>query len=186
MRRPRAVEQRQHGGVAGGDPGLFGQAGLPPTRHAWHRWPSAAWAAISAGAARASAAAPAALTRPRRSRKRSSERMPARPRPSVRAPAPSLRRAARKPRRSAGRRSAMSGDAGRAAAMAGEEMQELARVALIGLDGQRRQPALARQHLQPAFARRLEVGLGRDEEFLHGGFPQFDQRHAERRQVSKR
>ena len=53
------------------------------------------------------AAAPAALARQRRSRKRNSERMPASPRPSVRAPAPPARRWARKPRKSAGRRSAI-------------------------------------------------------------------------------
>jgi hypothetical protein len=102
-----------------------------------------------------SAAAPAALTSPRRSRKRSSERIPARPRPNVRA-------------------RAQVGDVGnarRAAAMSGQKMQELARVALIGLDGLRREPALMRQRLQPGLARRLEVGFRRDEEFLHGCFP---------------
>jgi hypothetical protein len=51
--------------------------------------------------------------------------------------------------------------------MAGQELQELARVALIGLHRFRRQPPLVRQHLQPALPRRVEIGFGGYEEFLH-------------------
>ena len=89
-----------------------------------------------------SAATPAALTSPFLSRWRRNDRIPASPRPSVRAPAPSRRRLARKARRSAGRRSLISEmPAGRR--MAGQELQELPGVALIGIDGQRGQPTLA-------------------------------------------
>jgi hypothetical protein len=55
----------------------------------------------------------------------------------------------------------------RAAAVTGQELQELTAVAFIGIDGQRRKPPLLGQHLQPCKPRRLEVGSGRDEEFLH-------------------
>ena len=51
--------------------------------------------------------------------------------------------------------------------MAGQELQELARIAFIGFDRQRRQPALTSKPLQPAFASGLEIRLGSDEEFLH-------------------
>ena len=59
------------------------------------------------------------------------------------------------------------GDARRTAAMAGQKLQELAGVALLGFHRQRRQPALAGQCLQAAFASGLEVRFGGDEEFLH-------------------
>src|SRR5690606_8406589 len=59
------------------------------------------------------------------------------------------------------------GKAGRAAAMAGQELQELARVALVGLDGERRRPSLAGERSEPVGAGRGEVGPGGNEEFLH-------------------
>lgn len=62
----------------------------------------------------------------------------------------------------------MSFNPGRAAAMAGQELQELARIAFIGLDGFGREPALARKHRQPGLSRGLQVGSGGDQEFLHG------------------
>ena len=61
------------------------------------------------------------------------------------------------------------GEAGRTAEMTGQEMQELARIALVGIEREGRQPALARQHLQPAFPGGLKVGFCRNQELLHGG-----------------
>jgi hypothetical protein len=51
--------------------------------------------------------------------------------------------------------------------MAGEELQELARVALIGIHRRGREATLAGKRLQPALAGRLQVGFCGDEEFLH-------------------
>ena len=52
--------------------------------------------------------------------------------------------------------------------MTRQEMQELACIALIGLDGKLGEPAFAGQCAQPSLARGGEVGAGRDEEFLRG------------------
>ena len=93
------------------------QVARRPRRRAWRRWRSAAWAAISAVSARAR------RRRPRRWRARAardsaaaSARRRARARACARRPRPE-RRLARKARRSAGRRLADVGKAGRAAEM---------------------------------------------------------------------
>src|SRR5262249_50800051 len=59
----------------------------------------------------------------------------------------------------------------RTAEMARQELQELPWVALIGVQRQRRQPALACPHLQPSPACGLQVGLRGDEKLLHGISP---------------
>jgi hypothetical protein len=76
------------------------------------------------------AVAPAAFTRPRFSRKRSSDRMPEQGRASVRGPAPSLRRTARS-RADPPVATREYPQCRAAAAMAGHKLQKLPRIALI-------------------------------------------------------
>ena len=59
------------------------------------------------------------------------------------------------------------GKARRPAIVACQELQELARVALVGLDRLGRQPPFLLQRREPVLARLLKVWSGRNEEFLH-------------------
>jgi hypothetical protein len=63
------------------------------------------------------------------------------------------------------------GDRRRAAQMAGQESEELARVALIGLERERGQAPFGAERAQPVLAGGDQVGTGIDEEFFHAGHP---------------
>ena len=135
-----AVEQRQHGGVAGGDPGLFGQLafdrddlfGVAAGQWFWQRF------RLARRAQRCGASCVGEPTPFEKTQQRADAGQPAAKRAGAGAGvAAGGEKAAQIGRAQIGD----VGNAGRAAAMAGEEMQELARVALIGLDGLGRQPA---------------------------------------------
>ncbi len=59
------------------------------------------------------------------------------------------------------------GNAGRTAAMPGQELQELARIALIGIDRQRRKPPFGGKRGEPVLTCLLQIGTRGDEEFFH-------------------
>ena len=99
--------------------------------------------------ARTAASAPT-LPLPLRSRKRANERTPASMRISERLPMPSARRAAMKGAHVVRREPRQRGQRHPAAEMAGEEAEELAHVALIGLDRLRRHAPFGRQICEPA------------------------------------
>ena len=158
MRKPAAIEQRQHGGVARVNPGLACRR-----RRADRDRPCAWPAATGSGrgrvlpifGARTAASAPT-LPLPLRSRKRANARVPASARISERLPMPSARRAARKARTSAGVSARELRERWRAAEVLGEEAEELQHIAPVGLDRLRRHAPLGAEIGEPA------VDLGRD------------------------
>ena len=82
---------------------------------------------------------------------------------------------------------AKRGDIGqlrRMAEMAGEEMQELASVALVGLDRVSGEPPLLFQRRQPFGPRAGEIGRGGHEEFGKGG-PGHDRAPVDARQIRR-
>ncbi len=52
--------------------------------------------------------------------------------------------------------------------MAGEKLQELPRVALIGLDGQRRKPPLMRKCIEPDLPLGHQLFVGNDQDLVQG------------------
>ena len=131
MRRPRAVEQAEHRGVARDDPGLarFAGAQFGVGDALGSRRSASGFGKVRGSLGVRTAVSAPTLPLPLRSRKRANERAPASPRISERLPAPSPRRAAMKARTSAGVSLAKLLERWRAAQMLGEKVEELADVA---------------------------------------------------------
>ena len=156
-----AVEERQDGGVARGDPRLLVERVVGGDRLARASGASGFGRVFFwRGGRMARSAAP--LASPFFSRKRISERMPAMPRARLREPAPSFRRAAMKARMSVVA-SALRSASSAARRGAGHERQELAHVARSRPRRVCRQPAFADEMALPALHRVREVGRGGDE-----------------------
>ncbi len=64
--------------------------------------------------------------------------------------------------------------------MPGQELEELPRVALIGVEGQGGEAPLKAKRLQPIDARVEKILTGGDKEFLHGGSRLASGRYVER------
>ena len=165
--QPAAIKQRQHGGVARRDPGLFVQLALGRDDFFVHPPRKAALAGIWA------VLAPAApwrrLCSPGRAVRESAGRSGWRPAPAPRCAAPAPPCALRQEgAQIGGSQIGYVGNRRRAAEMPGEEGEELARVALIGLQRERGQPALVAQHGEPVRSSGDQVGTRIDEEFFHG------------------
>jgi hypothetical protein len=163
----RTVEQRNHGGVAGGDPGLLGKllagrddpqrvAGRQRSRQRLRQFRRA-----QGGRARGIGEALALQM----AQEGADGGEPAADGPGADA---FLAAVGEKGTQVGGPQRGDVLQPGRPAAMAGQELEELPRVALVSLDGEGGQAPFARQHAQPRIAGVHQIGLRGDEKFLHG------------------